>query len=84
MKSFAQKPIQVQIGIWGGGRPMGSRRYIDWIGGYIDYSKLPYSIVVEGIKVADYSTGQLYKYTELDGSWKSIDTIGGDLLGPMD
>ena len=63
---------------------MGSRSYIDWIGGYIDYSKLPYSIVVEGIKVADYSTGQLYKYTELDGSSKSIDAIGGDLLGPMD
>lgn len=73
--------MQVHIGIWDGGDPRASPAYLDWFGGVIDYNKLPYSIVVDGIKLTDYSTGQRYKYTDLDGSWKSIEAMEGEVLG---
>ncbi|RKP28736.1 concanavalin A-like lectin/glucanase, partial [Metschnikowia bicuspidata] len=79
--SFAHSPMKIKIGLSTGGDPLKEPDYIEWAGGETHYSKLLYNLHIGGIKVAEYSTGTNYEYTDKSGSWESIKAIDGEVLG---
>ncbi|EEH50785.2 uncharacterized protein PADG_06864 [Paracoccidioides brasiliensis Pb18] len=71
-KNYPQTPMTVRLGIWPGGDPKNEKGTIEWAGGDVDYSKVPYFMTVKQLKVQDYSTGKEYEWTDRSGSWQSI------------
>jgi hypothetical protein len=81
-KNYPQTPSTVRIGIWAGGDPDNEKGVIEWAGGVTDYTKAPFTMTVESVKVKNYSPGKEYKWTDKSGSWQSIEVIGkGDENG---
>jgi beta-glucanase (GH16 family) len=80
-KNFPQTPSDVRIGIWAGGDSTEAGT-VEWAGGKTDYSKAPFTMVVESVKVTNASPAKEYKWTDHSGSWQSIEVIGkGDTEG---
>ncbi|KAF2747223.1 glycoside hydrolase family 16 protein, partial [Sporormia fimetaria CBS 119925] len=81
-KNYPQTPSTVRIGIWAGGDPGNTQGTIDWAGGPTDFTKAPFTMTVESVKVKNYSPGKEYHWTDRSGSWQSIEVIGaGDEEG---
>lgn len=81
-KNYPQTPSTVRIGIWAGGDPTNEKGVIEWAGGLTDYTKAPFTMTVESVKVTNYSPGKEYKWTDKSGSFESIEVIGkGDTAG---
>ena len=76
--SYPQTPMNVRIGVWAGGDAANSNYTIQWAGGEIDYSKGPYTMYVQSVRVTDFSTGSEYKYGDTSGTWQSIQTVPGN------
>jgi hypothetical protein len=74
-KNFPQTPSTVRIGIWAGGDSSNSKGTIEWAGGETDYSKAPFTMSVETVKITNYSPGTEYKWTDKTGSFESIEVI---------
>jgi beta-glucanase (GH16 family) len=75
-KNYPQTPSTVRIGIWAGGDPDNEKGVIEWAGGVTDYTKAPFTMTVESVKVINYSPGTEYKWTDRTGSFESIEVIG--------
>ena len=73
--SFPQTPMNVRLGIWAGGDEDNNNYTIQWAGGVTDYAKGPYTMYVQSARVADFSTGEEYKYRDKSGTWQSIDVV---------
>lgn len=74
-KNFPQTPSNVRFGIWpagDSGNPLGT---IEWAGGEVDYDAGPYTMVVEKVRVHDFSSGKEYEYTDKTGDWESIKVV---------
>ncbi|KAJ2988419.1 hypothetical protein NUW58_g3987 [Xylaria curta] len=78
---YPQTPMQIKFGSWSGGDPSNSPGTIQWSRGPTDYSRGPYSMVVQRVKITDYSTGSRYSYGDTSGSWGSIRAEGGSVNG---
>ncbi|KAL6895562.1 family 18 glycoside hydrolase [Trichoderma longibrachiatum] len=79
---YPQTPMQVKFGSWAGGDPnTNAPGTVKWAMGPIDYSKGPFSMMVQSITVSDYSTGKQYVYGDSSGSWQSIQAVGGQVNG---
>lgn len=78
---YPQTPMRVKFGAWSGGDPANPAGTIAWARGPTDYSKGPFTMIVQSISVTDYSTGTAYKYGDTSGSWESIEAIGGTING---
>ncbi|KAI1828083.1 concanavalin A-like lectin/glucanase domain-containing protein [Xylaria intraflava] len=78
---YPQTPMQIKFGSWSGGDPSNPPGTIGWARGPTDYSKGPFSMVVQHLKVTDYSTGSKYTYGDTSGSWQSIKSDGGSING---
>ena len=76
--SYPQTPMNVRIGIWAGGDKDNSNYTVQWAGGEIDYTKGPYTMYVQSVRVNDYSTGSEYKYGDTTGTSQSIQTVPGN------
>ncbi|KAI1811856.1 glycoside hydrolase family 16 protein [Poronia punctata] len=76
---YPQTPMQVKFGSWSGGDPSNSQGTVEWAHGPTDYSQGPFSMVVQRVKVTDYSTGSKYTYGDTSGSWQSIQSEGGKI-----
>ena len=72
---FPQTPMNVRLGIWAGGDPTEPEGVIEWAGGKTDFSKGPYTMTVQSVRVSDFSRGTQYKYGDTSGSWQSIDKL---------
>ncbi|KAH8726524.1 concanavalin A-like lectin/glucanase domain-containing protein [Phaeosphaeriaceae sp. PMI808] len=74
-KTYPQTPCNVRLGNWPGGdsENEGTRQ---WAGGEVDYSKAPFTMTVDSIKVINYSPGMEYKWGDKTGSKESIQVIG--------
>jgi len=77
-KSFPQTPMNVRIGVWAAGDAGNSNYTVAWAGGEIDYSKGPYTMVVQSARITDFSSGAEYKYGDGTGSWESIAIVPGN------
>ncbi|KAF2124203.1 glycoside hydrolase family 16 protein [Dothidotthia symphoricarpi CBS 119687] len=73
-KNFPQTPCNVRLGNWPGGdsENEGTRQ---WAGGKVDYTKAPFTMVVDSIKVINYSPGTEYHWTDKSGSFESIQVV---------
>ncbi|KAJ8117337.1 hypothetical protein ONZ43_g4234 [Nemania bipapillata] len=80
---YPQTPMQVKFGAWSGGDPSNAEGTIEWARGPTDYSKGPFSMVVQSVKITDYSTGSKYTYGDTSGSWQSIKSDGGSVNGNL-
>jgi beta-glucanase (GH16 family) len=78
---YPQTPMRLKIGEWSGGDSQNAAGTIAWSGGVTDYSNGPYSMYVESVSVADYSTGTSYTYGNTSGDWQSIESNGGTVNG---
>ncbi|GAP83414.2 putative licheninase [Rosellinia necatrix] len=78
---YPQTPMQIKFGSWSGGDPSNSEGTVQWARGPTDYSQGPYSMVVQRVKITDYSTGSKYTYGDTSGSWQSIQAEGGSVNG---
>jgi len=74
-KNFPQTPCNVRIGNWAGGDST-DKGTVEWAGGVPDYSKGPFTMTVDSVKVINYSPGTEYKWTDKSGSHESIEVIG--------
>lgn len=74
---FPQTPMQFKLGVWSGGDPGNPQGTIGWAQGPTDYSKGPFTMVVQSCSVVDYSTGTKYTYGDKSGTWESIESEGG-------
>lgn len=74
-KNFPQTPSNVRFGIWPAGDSKNPQGTIDWAGGMVDYDKGPYTMVVEKVRVHDFSSGKEYQYTDDSGDWDSIKVV---------
>ncbi|PTB65332.1 glycoside hydrolase family 16 protein [Trichoderma citrinoviride] len=79
---YPQTPMQIKFGSWSGGDPStNAPGTVKWAMGPTDYSKGPFSMMVQSITVSDYSTGKQYVYGDTSGSWQSIQAVGGQVNG---
>ncbi|KAH6606627.1 extracellular cell wall glucanase crf1 [Trichoderma cornu-damae] len=79
---YPQTPMQVKLGAWAGGDPNNNAPgTVQWARGPTDFSKGPFTMLVQSIKVTDYSTGKQYVYGDNSGSWQSIQAVGGQING---
>jgi hypothetical protein len=74
-KTFPQTPCNVRIGNWAGGDSK-DKGTVEWAGGVPDYSKGPFTMTVDSVKVINYSPGTEYKWTDKTGSFESIEVVG--------
>lgn len=81
---YPQTPMQFKFGAWSGGDASNAAGTVEWAKGPTDYSKGPFTMVVQSIQVTDYSTGTQYKYGDTSGGWQSIQAVGGSVNGNAD
>jgi beta-glucanase (GH16 family) len=74
-KTYPQTPCNVRIGNWAGGDSK-DKGTVEWAGGVVDYTKGPFTMTVDSIKVINYNPGTEYKWTDKTGSKESIEVIG--------
>jgi len=70
--NYPQTPSDVRIGIWAGGDSKNDKYTIEWAGGETDYSKAPFNMYVQSVRVSDASTGTQYTYGDHSGDMTSI------------
>lgn len=73
-KTYPQTPCNVRIGNWPGGDSK-DKGTVEWAGGVTDYSKAPFKMTVESVKVTNYNPGKEYQWTDRSGSKESIKVI---------
>ena len=77
---YPQTPMQIKFGSWAGGDPStNAPGTVQWARGPTDFSKGPFTMAVQSVNIADYSTGKQYRYKDTTGSWQSIEAVGGEV-----
>ena len=76
---YPQTPMMVKVGAWCGGCPSNAPGTIQWAGGPASFSAGGSTMQVKSISATDYSTGTQYKYTGSDGTYQSIEAVGGSV-----
>ncbi|KAL8727794.1 MAG: hypothetical protein Q9181_005580 [Wetmoreana brouardii] len=71
-ENFPQSPMNVRLGVWAAGDRENNNYTVEWAGGKTDYDKGPYTMVVQSVRVTDFSDGKEYRYGDMTGSWDSI------------
>ncbi|KAK3360346.1 concanavalin A-like lectin/glucanase domain-containing protein [Lasiosphaeria hispida] len=71
-RNYPQTPMRVKLGIWAGGDPGNAPGTIVWAGGETDYSKAPFTMYVERVKVTNNNPASSYAYMDFSGTWGSI------------
>lgn len=79
---YPQTPMRIKFGSWAGGDPStNAPGTVSWARGPTDYSKGPFTMQVQSVVIADYSTGKEYRYKDTSGTWGSIEAVGGAVNG---
>ncbi|USW48037.1 Putative glycoside hydrolase family 16, concanavalin A-like lectin/glucanase domain superfamily [Septoria linicola] len=73
-KNFPQTPMQLKLGSWAGG-DSSSEGTVEWAGGKVDYSQAPFNMLVRSVDITNYNPACQYSYSDLSGSWESIDVV---------
>lgn len=74
-KNYPQTPCQVKVSNWPVGIKGQSVGNLEWGGGYVNWTDVPFTMTVSKIRVQDFHSGKEYKYTGHTGSYESIDVI---------
>lgn len=74
-KNYPQTPCQVKISNWPVGVKGQSQGNLDWGGGLVDWSDVPFTMSVSKVRVQDFHTGKEYKYNGTTGTRESIEVV---------
>lgn len=74
-KNYPQTPMNIRFGNWVAGSPGNSAGTIEWAGGLTDFSKGPFNMVVQSVKVINYNPATSYAYKDMSGSFQSIEIL---------
>lgn len=75
---FPQTPMNIRIGAWAGGDTENNvKDTVDWAGGPTDFSKGPYTMMVQSVYAKDYTSAKTYSWADMDssGSWEKVKVI---------
>ncbi|KAK3081928.1 hypothetical protein LTS18_011653 [Coniosporium uncinatum] len=75
-KNYRQTPMNIRIGNWIAGTPGNAEGTIQWARGLTDFSKAPFNMYVQSVKVINHNPGASYKYGDQSGNWQSIQVSG--------
>ncbi|KAK5126227.1 hypothetical protein LTR85_010462 [Meristemomyces frigidus] len=76
---YPQTPSILKFGIWAGGDSSEPNGTITWAGGLADWSKGPFTMTVQSIKITDGSTNaSTYAYGDMTGDYSSITAVSGE------
>ena len=70
--NYPQTPCKIKIGIWAGGDSSNGEGTIEWAGGETDFSKAPFNMYIESVKVTNYYPASSYTYSDKTGAYTSI------------
>lgn len=73
-ENFPQTPMQLKLGSWAGGDST-SEGTVEWAGGKTDYSQAPFMMYVKSVDITNYNPGCEYSYSDMSGSYQSIDVV---------
>ncbi|KAJ5462269.1 Concanavalin A-like lectin/glucanases superfamily [Penicillium desertorum] len=79
-KNYPQTPCQVKVSNWPVGIKGQSQGNLDWGGGLVDWSDVPFTMTVSKIRVQDFSSGKEYKYTGHTGTYDSIEVVRNGMI----
>ena len=74
-KNYPQTPCQVKVSNWPVGVKGQSQGNLEWGGGLVDWSDVPFTMTVSKIRVQDFASGKEYKYTGTTGTYESIEVV---------
>ncbi|KAE9989780.1 hypothetical protein Vi05172_g4306 [Venturia inaequalis] len=74
--NYPQTPMNIRFGNWVAGSPGNSPGTIQWAGGLTDFSKGPFNMVVQSVKIINYNPATSYAYKDMSGSFQSIEALG--------
>ncbi|KAJ5590997.1 concanavalin A-like lectin/glucanase domain-containing protein [Penicillium hetheringtonii] len=77
-KNYPQTPCRVKVSNWPVGIQSQSVGNIEWGGGLVDWSDLPFTMTVQRIRVQDFHSGKEYTYFNQSGTYNSIKVIEGN------
>ncbi|KAJ5193495.1 hypothetical protein N7449_009637 [Penicillium cf. viridicatum] len=77
-KNYPQTPCQVKISNWPVGVKGQSQGNLEWGGGLVDWSDVPFTMSVSKVRVQDFHTGKEYKYNGTSGTHESIEVVSGN------
>lgn len=77
--NYPQTPMRVKLGIWAGGDSANDEGTIEWAGGQTDYSKAPFTMVVEKVEIINFTPANSYSYGDTTGDWTSIEVNNGTI-----
>ncbi|KAL4961128.1 glycoside hydrolase family 16 protein [Aspergillus stella-maris] len=75
--NYPQTPMRVRIGIWAGGDPDNGQGTIEWAGGETDYTAAPFTMYVSSVSITNYNPADSYSWTDMTGSFDSIEAKNG-------
>ncbi|KAL4947234.1 concanavalin A-like lectin/glucanase [Aspergillus filifer] len=75
--NYPQTPMRVRIGIWAGGDPDNGQGTIEWAGGETDYTAAPFTMYVSSVSITNYNPADSYTWTDMTGSYDSIEAANG-------
>ncbi|KAI0166151.1 concanavalin A-like lectin/glucanase domain-containing protein [Xylariaceae sp. FL1272] len=61
---FPQSPMKLQLGVWGGGDPDNNYWTIQWAGGQIDLTGVPYTMYVKSVNITNKYPACQYKFKD--------------------
>jgi beta-glucanase (GH16 family) len=75
-KNYPQTPMNIRLGNWVAGAPGNSPGTIQWAGGLADFTKGPFNMYVQSLKVVNYNPATSYAYNDMSGTFQSISALG--------
>ncbi|KAB8219449.1 concanavalin A-like lectin/glucanase domain-containing protein [Aspergillus novoparasiticus] len=77
-KNYPQTPCRVKVSNWPVGIASQSIGNIEWGGGLVNWTNLPFTMTVQRIRVQDFHSGKEYTYSGNSGSYDSINVVSGN------
>lgn len=77
---YPQTPCRIYFSLWAGGDPDNRQGTKEWAGGETDYSKGPFKMWIDSVKIINYTPADSYEYTDKSATLESIQINGGTLM----
>ena len=75
--NYPQTPMRIKLGNWAGGASTEPAGTVEWAGGSTDFTKAPFTMYVESVKITNAYPGGQYEWVGKTGSWESIKVVNG-------